>query len=155
MPCLRCNTAHLSTRTQAHFARVPLMMLTIVQFYDGMQPEEVTEEFLWSRLVPVIGHLTGAEQATLRQALGVARRAHEGQFRKSGEPFITHPVEVTRILGDIQAELVRTLWQCVAHAIERLTEGPCCPLLRCLRAQQSAWLCVSTTARVACAALAR
>lgn len=39
------------------------------------------------------------------ESLQVAFEAHHGQKRKSGEPYIIHPVEVARILG----ELVRTL----------------------------------------------
>ena len=36
----------------------------------------------------------------LKQAYLVARDAHEGQMRTSGEPYITHPVAVARILAD-------------------------------------------------------
>jgi len=32
-------------------------------------------------------------------AFNVARSAHEGQYRKSGEPYITHPLAVARILA--------------------------------------------------------
>lgn len=79
-----------------------------VQFYEDMQPHEVTEAFLWSRLDPVVSHLSDPEKVQLQQCLRLARRAHDGQFRKSGEPFITHPVEVTRILAELHAEVVRT-----------------------------------------------
>ena len=37
----------------------------------------------------------------LRRAYGVAEKAHRGQFRKSGDPFIVHPLTVTRILADL------------------------------------------------------
>jgi hypothetical protein len=33
--------------------------------------------------------------------LQLAFEAHDGQKRKSGEPFIIHPVEVARILGEL------------------------------------------------------
>lgn len=42
-----------------------------------------------------------AEQKTLAEALNVAEKAHLGQKRKSGEDYITHPVETTVILGKI------------------------------------------------------
>lgn len=31
----------------------------------------------------------------------LAFEAHDGQKRRSGEPFIVHPVEVARILGEL------------------------------------------------------
>jgi (p)ppGpp synthase/HD superfamily hydrolase len=34
----------------------------------------------------------------------VAQHAHRAQYRKSGEPFITHPVEVTRILAEMRLD---------------------------------------------------
>jgi GTP diphosphokinase / guanosine-3',5'-bis(diphosphate) 3'-diphosphatase len=37
----------------------------------------------------------------LERAYGVAKNAHEGQLRKSGEDYITHPVAVAEILADI------------------------------------------------------
>ena len=73
-----------------------------------MKNDEITEHFLWTtRLEPVIGHLTAPERSTLRHALLLAFKAHDGQTRRSGEPFITHPVEVTRILAEIRCEVVR------------------------------------------------
>lgn len=37
----------------------------------------------------------------LVRAFGVAERAHSGQMRKSGEPYITHPVAVATILAEM------------------------------------------------------
>ncbi len=37
----------------------------------------------------------------LRRAYRVAEKAHRGQFRKSGDPYIVHPLTVTRILADL------------------------------------------------------
>ena len=38
------------------------------------------------------------DKDTLIRAFGVAKRCHDGQTRKSGEPYITHPVAVATIL---------------------------------------------------------
>jgi GTP pyrophosphokinase len=42
-----------------------------------------------------------ADVARIERAYEVAKRAHEGQTRKSGEAYITHPVAVAQILADL------------------------------------------------------
>lgn len=42
-----------------------------------------------------------ADTALVVRAYQVARRCHEGQFRKSGEPYITHPIAVAQILAEL------------------------------------------------------
>lgn len=42
-----------------------------------------------------------AEIDVIERAYETAKRCHEGQFRKSGEPYITHPVAVATILAEI------------------------------------------------------
>jgi GTP pyrophosphokinase len=46
-------------------------------------------------------HHPNAETAGIERAFVVAREAHEGQFRKSGEDYITHPVAVSQILAEL------------------------------------------------------
>ncbi|MFC3687462.1 RelA/SpoT family protein [Aquipuribacter hungaricus] len=42
-----------------------------------------------------------ADTSLLERAYAVAERAHEGQVRKSGDPYITHPVAVATILAEL------------------------------------------------------
>ena len=42
----------------------------------------------------------GADTSVLERAYAMAERAHLGQTRKSGEPYIAHPVAVTAILAE-------------------------------------------------------
>lgn len=42
-----------------------------------------------------------ADLGVIEQAYVVAERAHRGQMRKSGDPYITHPVAVATILADL------------------------------------------------------
>ncbi|KRE23617.1 bifunctional (p)ppGpp synthetase/guanosine-3',5'-bis(diphosphate) 3'-pyrophosphohydrolase [Agromyces sp. Soil535] len=46
-------------------------------------------------------HHPKADLALVERAYTVAERAHEGQKRKSGEPYITHPIAVAQILADL------------------------------------------------------
>ncbi len=49
-------------------------------------------------------HHPGADLDTLRRAYVLAESSHRGQTRKSGEPYITHPLAVTLILAELGAE---------------------------------------------------
>src|SRR4051812_9288039 len=42
-----------------------------------------------------------ADLAVVEQAYVVAEKAHRGQLRKSGDPYITHPVAVATILAEL------------------------------------------------------
>ncbi|QTE28036.1 RelA/SpoT family protein [Pengzhenrongella sicca] len=42
-----------------------------------------------------------SDLAAIEQAYAVAERAHRGQLRKSGDPYITHPVAVATILAEL------------------------------------------------------
>lgn len=46
-------------------------------------------------------HHPKADLGLIERAYTVAERAHEGQKRKSGEPYITHPIAVAQILADL------------------------------------------------------
>ncbi|MEU1416717.1 HD domain-containing protein [Streptomyces sp. NPDC005731] len=64
------------------------------------------------RLPDAIGHVAEAHRAhypdadlePLRRAYLLAESSHRGQMRKSGEPYITHPLAVTLILAELGAE---------------------------------------------------
>ncbi|WP_299540576.1 bifunctional (p)ppGpp synthetase/guanosine-3',5'-bis(diphosphate) 3'-pyrophosphohydrolase [uncultured Streptomyces sp.] len=64
------------------------------------------------RLPDAIGHVAEAHRAhhpdadlgVLSRAYVLAESSHRGQTRKSGEPYITHPLAVTLILAELGAE---------------------------------------------------
>src|SRR6478672_9355689 len=45
-----------------------------------------------------------ADVDLLRRAYDVAARCHRGQFRRSGDPYVTHPVSVATILAGLGAD---------------------------------------------------
>jgi RelA/SpoT family (p)ppGpp synthetase len=59
----------------------------------------------WDVLRERTRYLDQAAAEKLRHALDFAFAAHSGQLRRSGEPFITHPVAVTLLLADLRMDI--------------------------------------------------
>ncbi|KAF3562789.1 hypothetical protein DY000_02010867 [Brassica cretica] len=66
--------------------------------------DDVTIETLWEDLFPAISYLSCKELEYVQKGLKLAFEAHDGQKRRSGEPFIIHPVAVARILGELELD---------------------------------------------------
>ncbi|MEU9453238.1 HD domain-containing protein [Streptomyces sp. NPDC048277] len=81
------------------------------------------------KLPDAIGHVAEAHRAhypdadlePLRRAYVLAESSHRGQMRKSGEPYITHPLAVTLILAELGAETT-TLTASLLHDTVEDTE---------------------------------
>ncbi len=52
----------------------------------------------------ITSYLTNEEKNKVRHALKLSEEAHSNQLRKSGDPFITHPLEVAKILTSIKLD---------------------------------------------------
>ncbi|XP_050112902.1 putative GTP diphosphokinase RSH1, chloroplastic [Malus sylvestris] len=74
--------------------------------------DEVSPESLWEDLKPSISYLSPEELELVHNAFKLAFEAHDGQKRRSGEPFIIHPVEVARILGELELD-----WESIASGL--------------------------------------
>jgi len=59
---------------------------------------------IWSKLKPEVGYLTEEEVKRIEFGLEVAYMAHDGQYRKSGEPFIIHPAAVGALLAGLKVD---------------------------------------------------
>ncbi|MDC1318526.1 bifunctional (p)ppGpp synthetase/guanosine-3',5'-bis(diphosphate) 3'-pyrophosphohydrolase [Candidatus Thioglobus sp.] len=57
-------------------------------------------------------YLSHKEVELVKLAYKVANKAHSGQFRKSGEPYIHHPLSVALILADLKLD-----YYCIAAAV--------------------------------------
>ena len=61
-----------------------------------------------SKLNPLIqrtrGYLSSEEQSLIKKAFYLSDQSHQGQFRKTGEPFIEHPLEVAMILAELNLD---------------------------------------------------
>ena len=67
------------------------------------------------------GYLSEYQISALHQSYALARNAHEGQIRLSGEPYIVHPIAVARILAEMRLDL-ETLQAALLHDIIEDTE---------------------------------
>lgn len=73
---------------------------------DSILSDEDMEqiESYWVELLPKVSYLGTEMVVKVYKALCVAYRAHRGQVRKSGEPFIIHPVQVGLLLADLRMD---------------------------------------------------
>ena len=64
-----------------------------------------TPEELFDILIETIRKYHPSDDLTMvRRAYEIANAAHEGQLRKSGEPYIVHPLSVSIILGQLELD---------------------------------------------------
>ena len=66
-------------------------------------------------------YLPQLREERLRHAYLFAKRAHEGQVRKDGSPYITHPVSAAKILTGLHVD-EDTLIACLLHDVPEDTE---------------------------------
>lgn len=68
----------------------------------------------------VAEYMTGVSREVVKEeiekAYHFARDAHEGQMRKSGDPYIIHPAEAARIITILKPDLV-TIQSCFLHDV--------------------------------------
>ncbi|MEK7478049.1 MAG: RelA/SpoT family protein [Patescibacteria group bacterium] len=57
-----------------------------------------------AEIISVMKNPRASDEELIARALEFSTRAHDGQFRKSGEPFIIHPFNVAKILADFNAD---------------------------------------------------
>ncbi len=84
---------------------------------DSLPPaapaEEAVPDYL-RELEVAAAYLPIEQRARLRRAWAVGAAAHAGQTRKSGEPYITHPVAVATVLAEQKVD-VETLVAAILH----------------------------------------
>lgn len=58
----------------------------------------------YDTLKPKLDYFDDAQCEQIKAALEYSQQAHEGQYRRSGEPYVTHPIAVAGILADMQLD---------------------------------------------------
>lgn len=65
----------------------------------------ISPEQLYKKLIDrVISYHPSADISMLEKAYDLAMTAHKDQYRKSGEPYIVHPLSVAYILADLELD---------------------------------------------------
>jgi GTP pyrophosphokinase len=79
---------------------------------DVIAPQSVsqankTTDQEFQKLLDAVQRVRPSEDTKpLEEAYSFAKRLHEGQFRKSGEPYLMHPIAVCEILADAQMDMI-------------------------------------------------
>ncbi|NUS37865.1 MAG: bifunctional (p)ppGpp synthetase/guanosine-3',5'-bis(diphosphate) 3'-pyrophosphohydrolase [Lysobacter sp.] len=76
-------------------------------------PEEALPDYMRA-LQQATDYLPEDQRRQLRRAWAVGAAAHAGQTRKSGEPYITHPIAVAAVLAEQRVD-VETLVAAILH----------------------------------------
>jgi GTP pyrophosphokinase len=71
--------------------------------HPGQQDPETLFAALLAKLKT---YLSDADLELVRHAYEFSNEAHRGQLRKSGEPFVIHPLATARILADLHLDVV-------------------------------------------------
>ncbi|MGI6030983.1 MAG: RelA/SpoT family protein [Eubacteriales bacterium] len=71
----------------------------------------------------IAAYMPGFDRELLRKALDVAYEAHDGQMRKSGEPYIIHPIAVANIIAEIGLDLESVMAGLLHDVIEDTSVG--------------------------------
>ena len=68
------------------------------------EPAIRADDAVVAELAPILAafrtHYPAAAESTIHEAYALSQKMHLGQFRKSGEPYISHPLAVTQILAE-------------------------------------------------------
>ena len=77
-----------------------LLLPNVLQAKSRPAAAEPAEVATFAALTERLAYLGKAEVKQIREAYKFADEAHLGQFRASGEPYITHPLAVAGLVAD-------------------------------------------------------
>lgn len=104
-------------------ARVPEKSFAPETVKNGKEPAQTPERRFGELQRLTALYLEEDERKMIEKAFLFASKAHEGQCRKTGEPFIAHPVEVALILVDLRMDY-ETICAAILHDTVEDSEIP-------------------------------
>ena len=88
------------TKLQNDTKLLRMKNLELIETHDFETPEQ-----LYNRLIEKVKSYHPSDDVRMiEKAYQIAYKAHEGQMRKSGEPYIIHPLCVALILSDLELD---------------------------------------------------
>ena len=79
--------------------------VTNCNLHSLVKDDQKTPDELYEELIATIKKYHPSDDLSLvEKAYKIAREHHEGQFRKSGEPYIIHPLKVAIILAELEMD---------------------------------------------------
>lgn len=89
----------------------------------ALRTQRISREFGIDALVNLLeSYLPDTEIALVRDAYEYGAAMHQGQYRKSGEPYIYHPLAVARILAEMRMDHI-SLVAAILHDVIEDTEA--------------------------------
>ena len=72
--------------------------------YDIVPIQNYSVDELYNKLIDSVKYLDKNEKIIIKKAFEFSKKHHENMFRKSGEPYIIHPLWVAIILADLELD---------------------------------------------------
>jgi len=86
---------------------------------SGRAPEEPdVDDLLEPVLAEFSAHRPGEDVSVILRAAQVAALVHAGQFRRSGEPYVTHPIAVAQIVAELGLDATTVVAALLHDAVE-------------------------------------
>jgi GTP diphosphokinase / guanosine-3',5'-bis(diphosphate) 3'-diphosphatase len=102
LQCPNCNAR------SKEMERGPLSAMPVNAKHDQIYEEAIsdrTPKSLEELCEKISGYFPGADLSLIERAYAFSEKAHAGQIRRSGEPYISHPLGVAAIMADLHLDL--------------------------------------------------
>ncbi|MBU2563681.1 MAG: bifunctional (p)ppGpp synthetase/guanosine-3',5'-bis(diphosphate) 3'-pyrophosphohydrolase [Actinobacteria bacterium] len=81
--------------------------------------KNINTDLIYNKLVKKIkAYNPDVDEELLHKAYLISKKYHQNQYRKSGEPFVVHPLEVAGILADIELDQISIVSAILHDVIE-------------------------------------
>jgi len=81
--------------------------------------KNINTDLIYNKLVKKIkAYNPDVDEKLLHKAYLISKKYHQNQYRKSGEPFVVHPLEVAGILADIELDQISIVSAILHDVIE-------------------------------------